>query len=181
MSEAGARQWGEAVELSEERAELLPDRTTLAAIEFGRKQYNPSNVAVSSPTSNNFPVGSPASNNSILANTSAPEVTGGFMPVLITLMPSVNIIVQQSDLDSLGLGHHSGDGDVNDHPAKDGYADPYIDDKHATDVPIDDKHATDVPIDDKHATDAPVDDSHAADPYSGDGGWMDFFRRLFGG
>jgi hypothetical protein len=110
MSEAGARNWEERVELAEERAELLPERTTLAAVEIGRKQLYPSNVAVENPTSNNIPVGSPASNNAIVANASAPEISGGFMPVVITLMPSINIVVQNSDMDTVDAGHHGGDG-----------------------------------------------------------------------
>ncbi|OHV31049.1 MULTISPECIES: hypothetical protein [Pseudofrankia] len=167
MSEAGAKQWDERaelsekrVELSEERAELLPERTTLAAVEIGRKEFYPSNVAVESPTSNNFPVGSPASNNAILANASAPEVTGGFMPILITLMPSINIIVQKSDLDDLGLGNHSDDGHADDAPVGDGHADPLAD------------HG--------NANDSPADTGHTADPYAGGDGWMDFLRRMFG-
>ncbi|MDT3438202.1 MULTISPECIES: hypothetical protein [unclassified Pseudofrankia] len=171
MSEAGAKQWDERVELSEERAELLPDRTTLAAIGIGGRELAPASVPVGSPTSSNFPIGSPSSNNSIVNTTSAPEVTGGFMPVLITLMPSINFIVQKSDLDSLGVGHDSGDGHVDDAPVNDGHVD---------DAPVNEGH-TDPPADDKNMNDSPVGDGHTDDPYAGGGGWMDFLRKLFGG
>ncbi|WP_076820636.1 hypothetical protein [Pseudofrankia asymbiotica] len=178
MSEAGANQRDEWAELSEERAELLPDRTTLAAVEIGRKEFYPSNVAVENPTSNNFPVGSPASNNAIVANASAPEVTGGFMPILITLMPSINVIVQKSDLDSLDVGHHSDDGYSDDAPVSEGHADTPVSEGHA-DTPVSEGHA-DALADEGNTHDSPVDDGRAADPYADGNGWMDFLRRLFG-
>jgi hypothetical protein len=127
MSEVrpGVKRWDEPVELSEERAELLPDRTTLAAVDIGRKEVSPTNASVVSATSDNFPIGSPSSNNATIGAGAAPEVTGGFMPVVITLVPSINLIVQKSDLDSLGVGHHSGDGHVDAAPVDDHTDYPY--------------------------------------------------------
>jgi len=136
-------------ELDGERAELLPDRTTLTAIEFGRKQISPTNASVGSPTSSNLPIGSPSSNNAILAPAAVTTVSGGFMPVIFTLMPSINIIVQKSDLDGLGLGHH--DGAAAETPVNEGHPGPDA-------APIDGDKA------------APADDG---------GGWMDFLRWLF--
>ncbi|ADP79610.1 hypothetical protein [Pseudofrankia inefficax] len=110
MSDAGVNRSGDQVELSEERAELLPDRTTLAAIGTNRYGFTPTNAVVDSPTSSNFPISSPASNNAVVNSVSQPQVSGGFMPVVITFMPTFNFIVQGSSPESLGVGHHAGDG-----------------------------------------------------------------------
>ena len=111
MSDAGVNHWGNRNhgELTEERAQLLPDRATLAAVGTSRYGFSPTNAAVNSPTSSNFPIGSPASNNAVVNTVSSPEVTGGYMPVVITLMPTINFIVQQSGPDGFAAGHHGGD------------------------------------------------------------------------
>lgn len=110
MGDAGVKRWENQVDLSEERADLLPDRTTLAAIGTTRYGLAPTNAVVGSPTSSNFPIDSPASNNAMINNVAQPQVTGGFMPVMITLMPTINVIVQQSGTDSFDAGHHPDQG-----------------------------------------------------------------------
>ncbi len=114
-------QWDERAELAEERAELLPDRTTLAAVDLGRKEFSPTTASVGSPTASNFPIGSPSSNGAIVSPAAATQVSGGFMPIVITLMPSINIVVQQTNTDALDTGHHSGTGDT---PVGVGHAQP---------------------------------------------------------
>ncbi|ABD10973.1 hypothetical protein ThrDRAFT_01951 [Frankia casuarinae] len=72
-------------ELFLEWAELLPERTTLAAVEIGRKEFDPTF----------FPVGSPWSKMAQIDAHAEPQVAGGFLPILITLVPSINIIIQK--------------------------------------------------------------------------------------
>ncbi|WP_045875089.1 hypothetical protein [Pseudofrankia sp. DC12] len=119
MSDAGMNHWGNRGELTDEWAELLPDRTTLAAVGTSRYGFSPTNAAVNSPTSSNFPIGSPASNNAVVNTVSQPQVSGGYMPVVITFMPTINIIVQQSSPDSFAAGHHAGDSPAASAPGSD--------------------------------------------------------------
>ncbi|WP_198543452.1 hypothetical protein [Pseudofrankia sp. BMG5.36] len=104
---------GRATGTVQEMVELLPDRTTLAAVEIGRKEFDPTN----------FPVGSPWSSNGAIDAHAESQVNGGFMPIVLTLAPSINIIVQKSDLDFLdflGFGHHADDGSTADPKVGDG-------------------------------------------------------------
>jgi hypothetical protein len=104
-------------DLSEERAELLPDRTTLAAVEFGKNQFNP----------DTFTVSSPASNNAVVDAHAESQVAGGFMPIVITVVPSFNVIVQNSGPDGLGAGHPAAGGHADPPPAGDGNVQPHAD------------------------------------------------------
>jgi hypothetical protein len=123
MGDAGVKRLGNHMYLSEERVDLLPDRTTLAAVGASRYGFAPTNAVVTSPTSSNFPIDSPASNNAMIDNVAQPQVTGGFMPVVITLIPTINVIVQQSGTDGLDAGHHAGPGVADGIPGHDAPAD----------------------------------------------------------
>jgi hypothetical protein len=138
MGDAGAERHDER-DLSEERAELLPDRTTLAAVEVGKNQFSP----------DTFTVGSPASNNAVVDAHAEPEIAGGFMPIVITVVPSFNVIVQNSGPDNLGVAH----------PVVDGHAQPHAEDGHMNGSPVDN-----VPADSAYANFAR---------------WLDFLRRWF--
>ncbi|WP_261553890.1 hypothetical protein [Frankia tisae] len=67
-----------------EQAELLPDRLTLAALEIGRKEFDPTF----------FPINSPWSNMAQIDAHGEPQILGGILPILISLVPSINIIFQ---------------------------------------------------------------------------------------
>ncbi|WP_101833680.1 hypothetical protein [Frankia canadensis] len=72
-----------AAELAREQGELLPDRLTLAAVEFNRTEFDPSN----------YPVNSPGSNNSYIENHSEPEIaysSGGFVESIVNAWNYVN-------------------------------------------------------------------------------------------
>jgi hypothetical protein len=95
MTETGAGRQGKQTDLSKERAELLPPRTTLSIVEIGRRDFTPAN----------FPVASPESNNSTITTASTPEIANSVMPVVITLMPTFNLVVQNSDSGGVGFAH----------------------------------------------------------------------------
>nr|WP_236705363.1 hypothetical protein [Frankia sp. ACN1ag] len=67
-----------------EKAELLPERLTLAALEIGRREFDPTF----------FPVNSPWSNMAHIDAHGEPQILGGILPILISLVPSINIIFQ---------------------------------------------------------------------------------------
>ncbi|KJE23507.1 hypothetical protein FF36_02213 [Frankia torreyi] len=67
-----------------EKAELLPERLTLAAVEIGRREFDPTF----------FPVNSPWSNMAHIDAHGEPQILGGILPILISLVPSINIIFQ---------------------------------------------------------------------------------------
>ncbi|SNQ50390.1 conserved hypothetical protein [Frankia canadensis] len=70
--------------LALENAELLPDRLTLATVEIGRREFDPTF----------FPVNSPWSNMGQIDAHGEPSILGGILPILISLIPSINIIFQ---------------------------------------------------------------------------------------
>lgn len=74
-------------EFALEKAELLPERLTLATIEIGRREFDPTM----------FPVNSPWSNMANIDAHGEPQILGGFLPILISLIPSINIIFQIDD------------------------------------------------------------------------------------
>jgi hypothetical protein len=74
----------EATPFASEIAELLPDRLTLAALEIGRKEFDPTF----------WPVNSPWSNMGQISANGEPSILGGILPILISLVPSINIIFQ---------------------------------------------------------------------------------------
>ncbi|WP_261575576.1 hypothetical protein [Frankia gtarii] len=67
-----------------EQTELLPERLTLAALEIGRKEFDPTF----------FPINSPWSNMAQIDAHGEPQILGGILPILISLVPSINIIFQ---------------------------------------------------------------------------------------
>jgi hypothetical protein len=73
--------------LALERAELLPDKLTLAALEVGRRSFNPTF----------FPVNSPWSNMGHVDAHGESQILGGILPIIIQLVPSINIILQVDD------------------------------------------------------------------------------------
>ncbi|WP_163552944.1 hypothetical protein [Candidatus Frankia alpina] len=70
-----------------EQVELLPDRLTLAALEIGRKEFDPTF----------FPINLPWSNMAQIDAHGEPQILGGILPILISLVPSINIIFQIDD------------------------------------------------------------------------------------
>lgn len=67
-------------DLAAEQAELLPERVTLAAIEYNRQWFNPWNYPINSPGSNNFSIDSRAvpqivdGNGSFVQTTSSSQI-----------------------------------------------------------------------------------------------------------
>ncbi|MCM3925408.1 hypothetical protein ND748_27535 [Frankia sp. AiPs1] len=78
---------GERPEFALEQAELLPERLTLATVEIGRKEFDPTF----------FPVNSPWSNLAHIDAHGEASILGGILPILISLVPSINIIFQIDD------------------------------------------------------------------------------------
>ncbi|MDT3440540.1 hypothetical protein QOZ89_13175 [Pseudofrankia sp. BMG5.37] len=54
--------------LAAEQAELLPERMTLAAIEYNRQEFDPQNYAVNSPGSNNAALDNHAESQTVNGN-----------------------------------------------------------------------------------------------------------------
>ncbi|CAJ63370.1 MULTISPECIES: hypothetical protein [Frankia] len=75
---------GKRQEFPLEQAELLPERLTLAALEIGRKEFDPTF----------FPVNSPWSNMAHIDAHGEPQILGGILPILISLVPSINFIFE---------------------------------------------------------------------------------------
>jgi hypothetical protein len=73
-----------AAELGREQAELLPDRTTLSAIEIGKTELDPGSVAVNSPGANQVYLEPHAEANNV----------GGCAPVANAVNQSNTSIVQ---------------------------------------------------------------------------------------
>jgi hypothetical protein len=73
-----------AAELGREQAELLPDRTTLSAIEIGHTEFDPGSVAVNSPGTHQVYLEPHAEANNV----------GGCAPVVSSVNESSTSIVQ---------------------------------------------------------------------------------------
>jgi hypothetical protein len=178
----------ERADIPEERAELLPDRTTLAAFGFSPSTGVSATNNISSPVGSNVPSASPASNNAIIEPGAQTEISGGFMPVVLTIVPSLNFITQNSADDGSGAAHPVSD-QVASIPLGAGHDVPWSGGGHQEDAPVEsaplhsaplDRAPLDsAPLDSAPLDSAPLDSAPADGPYGDFARWIDLLRRFF--